>query len=202
MQKRIKVAMLTNNLDVNGISNIVMGYCKELDKEKFDLNIIAGTPISSEYKKDGEKCGIHIIELPSRKKQSKQYYMALMKVLHKGWFDIVHIHGNSATISIELLIAWMCGVRIRIAHSHNTTCMNVNVHKLLYPLFVRMYTQGVACGKSAGSWLFRDRSFTVLPNGFYVEKFIFDKQKRNEIRDKLKLKEQDFILGHGGTIYK
>ena len=139
--EKIKLAMLTNDLNMNGISNVVMSYCKELDKGKFEIHIVAGTPVNSIYRKDAEQNNITIQELPSRKQQSKRYYRTLWQVLKKEKFDIVHVHGNSATMTVELFLAWLSGTHIRIAHSHNTTCSNMKIHKMLYPFFCLLYTE-------------------------------------------------------------
>ena len=41
MKKIIKVAMLTSHFDITGIGTVMMNYCTALDKEKYDLTIIA-----------------------------------------------------------------------------------------------------------------------------------------------------------------
>lgn len=195
---KIKIAMIANNLDINGISSVIMNYCRGLSQDEFDINIIAGAPINSIHRKEAEKNGIEIYELPSRKKQSCKYYIELNKILKNGKFDIVEVHGNSATITIELFIAWINKIKIRIAHSHNSTCTNKKLHKMLYPVFNRLYTHGFACSKMAGEWLFHDKPFVVIPNGFVTEKFKYNPNDRRYIRKKLGLKEDDFLIGHVG----
>lgn len=190
--------MLANDLNMNGISNVVMNYCKELDKNKFDVNVIAGTPISEVYHQDACENNIAIWELPSRKKQTKQYYQKLWSVLKREKFDIVHVHGNSATITMELFLAWQSGTRVRIAHSHNTTCSNMKVHKLLYPFFSLLYTERFACSEMAGKWLFCNKPFTVIPNCFHTKNFVFNGESRKEIREKLHINDSDFVVGHIG----
>ena len=50
--KKIKVAMVTNHFGITGIGTVIMNYCKALDKEKYDLTILAGQPISEKYEKE------------------------------------------------------------------------------------------------------------------------------------------------------
>lgn len=33
MDKKIKIAMITSNLELNGISSVIMNYCKNIDKK-------------------------------------------------------------------------------------------------------------------------------------------------------------------------
>lgn len=196
--EKISIAMVANNLDTNGISAVIMNYCKHIDKNKFDINIIAGSPISNIHRKDAKMYGIKIWELPSRKKESRKYYTDLYKIFRKNKIDIVEVHGNSATITVELLIAWLNKIKIRIAHSHNSTCMNQKIHKILYPVFNRLYTQGFACSEMAGKWLFHDNKFEIIPNGFNVEKFQYSQEARHYIRSKIGIQEDDFVIGHVG----
>ena len=50
--RKIKVAMVTNHFGITGIGTVIMNYCKALDKEKYDLTIFAGQPISEKYEKE------------------------------------------------------------------------------------------------------------------------------------------------------
>lgn len=195
--KRIKVAMITNSMSINGISAVIMNYCRNLDRSRFQISILAGEPIDSVYADECERNEIEMITLPPRKQDTYHYYRALYHILWKNKFDIVHIHCNSATVTPELLIAWLCGVKIRIAHSHNTTCSNMKIHRAMYPLFRRLYTNGLACGQMAGEWLFRDKKFEVLPNGFQTENFSFDAAERESIRSELHI-GHSLVIGHIG----
>lgn len=195
--KRIKVAMITNSMSINGISAVIMNYCRNLDRSRFQISILAGEPIDSVYADECERNEIEMITLPPRKQDTYHYYRALYHILWKNEFDIVHIHCNSATVTPELLIAWLCGVKIRIAHSHNTTCSNMKIHRAMYPLFRRLYTNGLACGQMAGEWLFRDKKFEVLPNGFQTENFSFDAAERESIRSELHI-GHSLVIGHIG----
>ena len=38
----IKVAMLVNDLGINGISTVIMNYCRNLDMKQFQVTIVAG----------------------------------------------------------------------------------------------------------------------------------------------------------------
>ena len=48
MDKKIKIAMVTNHFGITGISTVILNYCKELDYHKYDLTVIAGRPIAEE----------------------------------------------------------------------------------------------------------------------------------------------------------
>lgn len=195
--RRIKIAMITNHFGITGISTVMMNYCKALNKNKFDLTIIAGFPVAEQYEKDALECGIKIVSLPSRHNDPLKHYAKLFKALKIGNYDIVHDHGNSSMMAVELTIAKIAGVKIRIAHSHNSTCPNRKIHKILNPYFRKIYTKALACGVLAGNWLFGTNNFEVLPNGFHTENFAFDSTARDNIRRELHVRDR-FIIGHIG----
>lgn len=197
--KKIKVAMVTNHFGITGIGTVMMNYCKALDKEKYDLAILAGQPISEKYEKECLENNIHLVSLPPRHGNPKSHYIALWKALRAGHYDIVHDHGSSSMMAIELTIAKLAGVKNRIAHSHNSTCPNMKVHKLLNPYFRTVYTKALACGQLAGNWLFGENNFEVLPNGFHTDDFVFSKKNRDAIRNELGLENQ-LLIGHIGRI--
>ena len=197
MNEKIRIAMVTNHFDITGISTVILNYCKELDHQKYDLTVIAGRPIAEENKKECVENGIHLIELPSRHQKSVRHYMGLWKVLKHNQYDIIHVHGSSSMMAIELSIARFAGERNRIAHSHNSMCPNMRVHKILNPYFKKIYTKALACGKLAGDWLFGENKFEVLPNGFHTELFAFDEVERKRVRKELDI-EDKVVIGHIG----
>ena len=197
--EKIKVAMVTNHFGITGIGTVIMNYGKALDKSKYDLTILAGQPIAEKYEKECRENGINLVALPSRHGSPMKHYIALWRTLKKGHYDIVHDHGNSSMMAVELTIAKLAGVKNRIAHSHNSTCPNMRVHRLLNPYFRTVYTKALACGQLAGDWLFGEGNFEVLPNGFHTEYFVFSKESRDAIRSKLGVENQ-LLIGHIGRI--
>ena len=200
MDKRIKIAMVANNLELNGISSVIVNYCTHIDKEKFDIAVLVGAPINPSNRKKCQDAGAEVIELPSKRTDSKAFYKALNVALKGRDIDIFHVHGNGTVMSAELAIAKHNHIKHRIAHSHNTTCGHLELHKILRPAFDYLVTDAFACGEDAGHWLFPNRSFVVIPNGFDIDKFIFDPEVRQDIRNELGIQDDELVLGHIGRI--
>lgn len=195
-KNKVRLAMVTASLSINGISAVIMNYCTHMDLEQFDISIIAGVPIDTTYRDECKEKGINIVELPAKMAQAGEYYRGLWKSF-AGGYEIVHVHGNSAVMAIELFLAYLRGIKIRIAHCHNSTCNHLKLHKLMYPVFNNLYTQGFACSGLAAKWLFREKRSYIIPNAFDIERFRFDEQVRNEIRKQLYI-ENKFVIGHIG----
>lgn len=194
--KRV-LLICTTRIGKTGITNVVMNYLRSFNTEdiKFDLCAINNPEqayIDIVRKQGGE---VYVIE---RLGNTFTYFMDLIHLVKKQHYNAVHIHTNSHTAVLELLAAKFAGCKVRIVHSHNTTCKSVLLHRLLTPVFNLLYTHGFACGDEAGRWMFGNRPFSVINNGVDVAKFVFDKSKRDEIRTKLRVEDNQILLGHVG----
>ena len=183
--RKVKVAVIAFDLSIGGIQEVVTNYTARLDPEKFEAAVFAGKPVAGKYRTALEAAGVRVKELPARAEGKKAYYAALRRELSREKYDIAHIHGSNAAMTPELVVAKLCGIPQRIAHCHSTIPWNKTAHTLMMPVFKRVYTKAFACGEKAGEWIFGKENFTVIRNGFSVEKFLFSPETRRRIREEL-----------------
>lgn len=182
---------------LNGITSVILNYYRNMDRTDMQIDFVVPNEISEEYRAELEGCGSRIFHLP-RKKNPLAYALRLYWVIKENRYDVIHVHGNSAMMTVDLLPAWLAGVKVRIAHSHNTTCSHMKAHKLLLPLFRRCYTHGFACGEDAGRWLFGSEPFEVLKNGIDLRQYRYDEVQRQEFRNRIHAEDR-IVLGHVGN---
>lgn len=195
----MKILFLTTvSLSINGVTEFISQYVKN-EKDNY-IDIVASMPSDKEMKDELRKHCNNLYELEHRKDSTFKYLVDLVKLIKKNKYDIVHAHGSSATLAIELLAAKLAGCPVRIGHSHNTQCENVKLDKILRPLFYATSTHALACGQKAGEWLFPNREFHVIPNGRSVERFKFNSDNRRKIRGELGI-EDSIVIGHVGVFY-
>lgn len=195
---KIKLAIVVKNFEINGISTVVMNYAQKMDLNRFELTIFAGDKIDKMYQDKCEKLGIKIIKLPNKSNKIKYYY-SLYKKIKKNYFDILHIHGNSSAMAIELFIGKMKKIKIRITHCHNTQKSNSFLKKIMKVVFNNLYTDAFACGDLAGKTLFEDKSFYIMRNGVDTLKYRYNVNIRNKIRSELNI-DNKIVIGHVGRI--
>lgn len=196
----MKVLMIsTVPLNKNGIATCVLNYSKQLALNNISVDIVSPNIVSYEIKEDILEYSINLYEIPTRKINPFNYLFSLLKIIKKRKYDIIHVHGNSCTIALELLIAILGGCKIRIAHSHNTTCEHIRAHKLLRPIFEITCNGRFACGTEAGKWLFGKKNFIIIRNGINLNNYSFSSKIRSEIRNELGISPNEFLLGHVGT---
>ena len=199
----IKVLMvITGGLRRNGICVSQLDYAKKISKTDFQVDFAAVHNDSKEMIEKYKECGCIVYKLPDRRKNLFKYIKALKKLLNSEKYDIIHVHGSSALMFIELLIAKKCKVKVRIAHSRNTKCDRPLIDKILRPIFYSSFNYALACGTDAGKWLFNKKKFNVFFNGKDLEQYKFKGDLRKEYREKLHLKNDEIAFGNVGTFYE
>ena len=188
----------TGGLFLDGILSCITEYMTAMDKSGMDVRVLATNSPEENVIRKVENSGCKVVLIPYRKENIVKYFWALYRYIVKEKIDIVHVHGSSAIMSIELVAAKLAGCKVRVAHSHNTTCENQKADKMLRPIFNRAYTDAFACGLDAGKWMFGDRKFTVIPNGRDLKKYEYNREKRAEYRNKLGISSDALVIGHVG----
>lgn len=185
---------------INGITAVIMNYYRNMNKNNLQMDFLVLNQIEEEYREEFQKNHARVYCL-ERKQRPIYYCIQLEKLLRRNQYDVIHIHGNSAMMLPDTLMAKFAGVPVRIVHSHNTTCSHMRLHQLFYPIFQRIYTHAFACGQDAGKWLFRTRPFVEIKNGIDLKKYSYNQAVRIQYRKKLNANGQ-VVIGHVGNFFK
>lgn len=144
------------------------------------------------------RLGGNIYEIPNRSKSPIKYFNSLKNIVKKNNYNIIHAHGNSGTLLLDIYASKLGGANIRISHCHNSTCTHKFIHKITKSGLNKNATTLLACSNVAGKWLY-DKDFEIINNGIEFEKFSFNEEVRKKYRDEMGLSEY-FVLGHVGHI--
>lgn len=191
--KKILVIITTGFVSYGGLTTVAMNYYRSIDRKKISMDFSCTNDIEPDLKAELIENGSIYHKLPNRK--NIMQYISRLKHICKE-YDSVHIHGNSSTLTIELLAAKLAGVSQRIVHIHNTTCTHRIANRVLHPFFTTLYTDAIACSQKAGDWIF-DREFYVLNNAIDLNKYRFSETNRIEIKNLYGLTDE-CIVGHVG----
>lgn len=187
----------------NGITRVITNYYENMPKENLDIHIVACNKKELKIPDDIKKqlSGAKIYELSYRKKELFKYVCQLNKIMRKNKYDVVHIHGNSNTMAIELVLAFINKINSRIIHCHSSSCKHKITNKILHPVTFALKTNALACSKSAGDFLFKGEDYIVLKNSISVKDFYFNEEEREAYRKKFNI-DENFVVGHIGLINK
>ncbi len=182
---------------VGGMSTVIMNYFEKINPQNYNMEFVINDDIDLRYLNllDSRNAKYYYI---TRKKNPLNYFFELRKLIQKNKYDIVHIHGNSCTASIETMAAKLGECKNIIVHSHNSTCLHPILHKILRPFFEFSCNKRIACSEIAGKWMFRKKPFTIIENALELKKYIFNSAKRNEYRLKMNVSKNEIVIGHVG----
>ena len=179
----------------DGITMTILNYVSNMDRSDIQVDFVAINHLEERLRKQILELGSKVYELTDRNTHQFKYIKELASVVKNGGYNVVHIHCNSCTATIDLLGAKLGGATLRCPHSHNTKCAHNTINKALRPLFNILYTDGFACGKEAGKWLYGKGEFLILKNATNTDKYKFNEKARAEFRAKYKL-EGKIAVGH------
>lgn len=160
MKKVLLIA--TTRLTMDGLTEILLRVARIAARE-YLVGFALGEGCSADIQPQLEAIG-SVYQLPSRKKKLPCYMAALAALVKKKGYEVVHIHGNSATMAFDLLAVWAGGAIVRITHCHNCAHQPALKQATLGRLLNRLVTDPVACSRAAGEMLYT-RPFRVLVNG-------------------------------------
>lgn len=197
--KKIRVLQVIPALTLGGISSVVMNWYRHIDTSKYQFDFISFNdgPLREEIVALGGE--IHII--PTIKQQPLTYLKAINRLLSKQpSYDVVHVH-NSFKNGILLWIAKSKGVKIRVCHSHTSGVEN----KFLTPFMgILKYVVNaasnvhLACGDSAGKFLYGSKPFTVINNAISVQRYLTGSANSQQIKAQFSLPVDKTLILHVG----
>lgn len=200
----MRILHVVSILDIGGMESYIMNMYRRIDRTRVQFDFLVHHARRGVFEDEIEALGGHVyhttllddFNLP-------QYLKALMQLFREHpEYKIVHGHLNS-TAFFYLGIAKRCGIRNRILHCHcpgkiNTIKGNLkHVVSQFAPLNANIR---LACSNEAGKYLFKERSFEVIPNGVDAAHFRYNPDYRDEIRHRYGL-ENRFVIGHVGRFY-
>lgn len=199
----IRILHVVNDMHRAGLETMLMNYYRNIDRTKIQFDFLTHRPEKSDYDDEIISMGGKVYYAP---RLYPHNYPAYFKYMEKFFqehpeYQIVHSHIDAMSY-LPLLAAKKAGVKVRIAHSHNTS-IDKDFKYILKQFFrsriTSVSTHYCACGKEAGEFLFKGNDATIIPNAIEVDKFLFDKKMRKHKRDELGLKDE-FTLGHVGRL--
>ena len=129
-------------------------------------------------------------------------YKQLDNFFKSNKYDIIHCNMPNMAF-IYFYFAKKYNVKVRILHSHQNKYSDNILHSIRnYPLVAigkKMATNRIACSKLVGEFLFKNEKFDILNNAIDVEKFIYNEQTRNKIRNELGIQNK-FVIGNIGRL--
>lgn len=195
---KIKIAHVLGGMNTGGAETFIMNVFRNIDHNVVEFHFIISNYKVQAYEEEIIKMGGVIHRVPRMKPNIFKHASELYKLMRKEDFDVIHRHSSSSIVYIDLLLAMLCRIPIRILHSHNTNTENSFFHRL-FRVFSFSATHRIACSYEAGQWMYAHKNFEVIKNGIDLEKFVFNQQMREKMRLEYDLKDK-YIIGIVGRM--
>lgn len=197
MQK-ILIIITTAFEPSGGLTTVMMNYYRNMNKDGLQIDFASTNDPEVALIEEVASYGSRYFNLGDRKKNILKYLSSLSRLIKKEKYDIVHVNGNSATMALELFVATMRRVSVRIAHGHTTRSEYPKAHRVLSPFFKKMYTFAIATSKKTGDWLYGN-DYVILNNAIDVNYYQYSEKAREEVRTKLNITDK-FVVGNVGKL--
>lgn len=202
----IRILHSVSNLDRGGIETMLMNYYRHIDRTKIQFDFICNKQKSGAYDEEAQKMGARIFHSPGLNPLHYRQYITFFKRLVKNYpeYKIIEVH-NGALGLYALNSAKRAQIPIRIYHAHGQG-LNMDykiVLKWLCKKFLRFnMTHHFTCGLKAGEYYFGKKvinkgEYFFIHNAIDVDKFSFDINQRESIRNEYNLQDKH-VIGHVG----
>jgi len=209
-KESIKILQVFGKLNRGGAETMLMNIYRKIDRNKFQFDFIIHTKEKCDYNDEIEKLGGKIYSIPRYKIYNHFQYKKAWKnfFAQHPEYKIIHSHVRS-TASIYLKIAKKYGLKT-VAHSHSTSSgkgIRAIIKNILQYRIRFAADCFLGCSQEANRWLFgkkiaNSKKCMVLKNGIELNKFLFNTETREKIREKLGVKENEILIGHVGRFVK
>ena len=204
----IRVLHMLHSMNRGGAETMLMNYYRNIDRTKVQFDFLLTYEGTSDYEEEILSLGGRVFHLTPLTLKTIKNYCKDVEVFLKTHpeYQIVHSHTSSKS-AIPLRIAQKCGVPLRISHSHNMFLSKgfsakEILRKALRKPLRKVSTHNFACSKEAAVWLYgedfwKDGKVRIMKNAIDLERFSFQKEKREILRKENGL-ENAFVVGHVG----
>lgn len=215
MGEKIKLLQSVNSLGVGGNEIFVMNFFRHIDKSRFQVDFVIYDDTRMDFYDEVTQAGGRIFVC--RKRFRNKYLQLLSQMwrvkalLIKEHYDVIHCHSCSFVGIFRGAIPGFLtkGIKV-VTHAHSVGAPKDNVmdrmeRKIARKVMSRITDMGCACSDTAGSskytesFIASDR-YKIINNAIETDRYRYNPVKRREIRKKLKISDESFVIGNVGRL--
>lgn len=213
---KIKVLILAGTFTTGGVESVIMNIIRNCDRNRFAFDIIALRKAKMPFDDELKKIGVNIIlHPPIHQLGLFKYCHSLFHTIKSSKYDIVHINGVLSS-ALNLIIVWMCRIKKRIFHAHNTQDqileyfhnerMKNGIIFLLRTIINHLSTDRLACGIEASKFVYGEKhtkGVQIIYNAIDLNTYSpIDYQEHIMLKKRLNVDDSTLILGNAARFTK
>lgn len=170
-----------------GVGRMLLNYYSNMDKSIFRFDFVVHGFDNTVFEDTFKAFGSEVTHVTPKKVSPVKNFLEIFKAIHSKKYDIVYAHQNFSSAP-ALIAAWLCGVKVRICHSHGCVknadrSFSASLMRLLIHIFA---TDFYACSKEAGKYLFGskwDEKDNVILNAFDIDLYRYNPDTAKKMRE-------------------
>ncbi|OON97597.1 MAG: hypothetical protein ATN32_05390 [Candidatus Epulonipiscium fishelsonii] len=187
--------------------SVIMNYYNHIDKEQIQFDFLYWSEEGLTYKDEILSLGgkLYKIPKPSLNPSTLRTLDNFFKTTGCN-YEIIHLHELYLN-SFIWIMSKKYNIPNVIAHAHTTKYSDKKLSAIRNRIMcipLKLFTTDyVACSKKAGEFWFgknavRTGKVKIIYNAIEIDKFKFNPKIRKTLRNELKIKKDEFVVGHVG----
>lgn len=204
--EKVRVLAVLSGLSAGGAETMYINLFRNLNKEKFSVDFLIFGKDDAFYADEVKKSGSKIFKMDSVQKSGIGGFCKSIErcICENGPYDVVHSHIDYLS-GYVMKVAKKCNVRIRLAHSHNTSAHTHRgtISGLLMAYIRRTInknaTKLLACSTDAATYMFgrkKANSAVIINNAIDLDRFS-DRGQYDDVNLNFGCEDQKIILHIG-----
>lgn len=181
-----------------GYENFIMNIYRRMDRSKVQFDFIVHVKKDHAYDEEIEALGGRLFYITRKSVNPLKNFLEIRRVVSKHQYNIVCRHSDSAFPLLDLLAARLGGARDTIMHSHSTTTANGWIHRFFRLWMGVIPARRFACSQEAGRWMYKEKSFTFVPNAIDTKGYRYDIRIREKMQEEWQTGGKH-VYGHVGN---
>jgi glycosyltransferase involved in cell wall biosynthesis len=206
MENSVRVLVLISSMDAGGAETFIMKVFRTIDRNKIIFDFLVCDHKKGFYDDEIKNLGGKIVYGEFKSRHPIKSFTKIYLTVKREQYKVVFRCSEHPMAYLDLLAAKLGGAKILMIRSTNTSAGGGGLSNILAsvfrPLLNSISTVKMAPSTEAGEWLFGKRMMAkgevyLMNNGVEVDKFTFNQDIRDTMRQELSLNDK-FVIGHVG----
>ena len=211
MKAAKRICIFCECWESGGIESFLCNVLLRADRSDLEVDLVAARLGESVFTQPLKDRGIRFYELSGSQNHLCANHRAFRALLRQRQYDAVYLNIFQGMSLYYAHLAKQAGVPVRIAHSHNTDLRQSRARAIklwLHRQYRNRYSNDAtalwACAQAAAEFMFppallQKQGYAFIPNGIDTQRFRFDPDTREAVRQELGVTDH-FVIGNVGRL--
>ena len=206
-----RLLCIVSIMDAGGAETFLMKLYRNIDREKYQMDFAVSSNQEGIYNKEIESLGGRVFFIGTKLDGAFKNAINLYKLIKREKYDYVLKTSHLSVAAIDLLVAKLTGVKVRVYRSSNSNATSsTTIEKISQKVFSflpRVFANvKIAPSTEAAEYVFgkdcvRKGKAEIIKNGLDLNTYCFNEIGREKIREEFSISDK-FVVGHIGRFNK